>query len=242
MKHDAFRFSALICLTVLYSATVFADEPKEVTLSFKSNPTGVAVSVDGTERCKTPCFVKVFKGTHVIGMERKGYEAKENMEDCAKDRMIRWTLKAFDGILDIESEPEKLKIELVNNDTGKRKSLKTPVKGLKVKPGKYTVNLKEWGWIADPVQVEVIGGESAEAFLEAVLQHASLSVKFTGEGFNSKKVSITANGKKLKGIGPWTVKAGIYRIVIKYGRKKLLDQKVQLEKGGSIELAVTAEE
>lgn len=242
------KLKGMIALTAALVAIAFApfraraDNPEEVTLTFKSEPAGVQVSVDGTQRCKTPCFVKVFKGTHVIGMEQKGFEARENMEDCKKDRIFQWTLAAIDGTIDIESEPSGLKVQLVSDDTGRARSLKTPVKGYKVEPGNYTVKLNEWGWLADPVKVKVTGGQGSEAFLDAVLQHASLSVKFTGEGFNPGKVRITANNKSLKGEGPWTVKAGAYHIVIKFGSKKLLDQKVQLEKGGTIELEVSTEE
>ena len=246
-KFEYLEFRALValalavCVCVCSASSLHADTPDDVAVIFRSSPAGAMVSVDGQERCRTECALKLYRGSHVIGLAMDGYEAQEEIVVFDKKKTIDWKLVGYDGTLDVTSIPEGLRVTVSKKGASKKgKRRKTPVSNLALRPGTYLVELAEKDYEADPMEVEVTAGQGTVAELEPVFTMARLSVAIADD--EGGGVQVTANGKRLKGKGPWTLKPGRKRIVVKQGRRVLFDQQVVLEKSASVDLEVSVQE
>ena len=236
------RYSMLLALLML-PFQAYAGQPDEVEVTFRSSPAGATVSVDGQEKCETECKLNLYKGAHVIGMELDGHEAHEEIVEFKKRRTVKWKLVGYDGTLDVGSVPEGLRVTVTKKGVRKQgKRRKTPITGLSLRPGTYVVKLAEKDYEADDMEVVVTAGQGTVAELEPVFVRASLSITITDDEDEGRGVKVLANGKRLKGKGPWTLKPGAKRIVVKKGRRTLLEQQVVLDKGASVELDVSVQE
>jgi len=229
--------AALACCCLASPAR--GDPPDEVAITFKSTPPGAAVSVDGQEACSARCTRKLFRGSHVVGMSKDGYEAREEILELKRDQTLHWKLVAYDGTLALASEPPGLKVTITRKGSKKGKRARTPVSNLALRPGAYVVKLNEKKYEASPLEVHVAAGEGTVAEIEPMFIMATLSVTVVDEEEDTDGIKVTANGKRLKGKGPWTLKPGSWRVVVKQGRRKLLDQRIKLDKGSGVDLEVS---
>jgi hypothetical protein len=234
--------SVLAVVLCLLAAPAHAEPPDHVTVTFRSSPRGATVSVDGREKCKTDCSLKLYRGSHVIGMAKDGFEAQEEIIEFKKKRTINWKLVGYDGRLDVTSIPDGLQVTVTRKGARKKgKRRKTPVAALSLRPGTYVVELTDKDYETDPMEVEVTAGQGTSTELEPIFAMARLGITIIDDD-SSDDAKIAANGKRLKGKGPWTLKPGKKRIVVKFGRRTLFDQDVVFEKGASVDLEVSVQE
>lgn len=222
------------------SSGVCEEKPTEV--RFRSTPDGATVVVDGKDRCVAPCKMSLHVGTHVVGMSRDGYLAREEMLDISgRTQTIKWRLEAHLGTLSVLSDPEGLEVEVRGAKGGKRHRLKTPVAGLELAEGTYDVTLTDDRYAGQERRAEVIPGEASQVVLEPVPTKGSLSIQVLDEGGDPDKANITLNGKRYRGSGPWSLKPGTYQVKVKYRGQVILDQPINVDAGSDIALDVESE-
>ncbi len=229
-----------ILLAILAIAPARAEEGP-VSVKFTSRPDGATVVVDGKDRCVAPCKMTMHAGTHVVGMSRDGYLAREEMvEVSARTRTVTWELEEHLGQLTVLSDPGGVTVQ-IRPKKGKTRTVKTPVEGLALPGGTYLVVLTDERFASQERTATVTPGEGAQIFLEPVPTMGSLSVTVVDEGGDRDKANITLNGKRYRGIGPWTLKPGIYQVKVTYRGKVILEQPVQVEAGSDVSLDVESE-
>jgi hypothetical protein len=223
-------------------AMALAGPPDDLTVRFRSEPSWAMVSVDAKEACRTPCQWELYPGSHVIGMERDGFIAREEIIQFDKSETVKWTLKSHDGMLDVTTEPAGLHVVISRKGGGKQRKFMTPVVHAALTPGEYVVRLAEKDYGAQSLTVTVHARLVTEAVLEPVLKRARLTILFVGDEEEIAQVRVMANGRRLRGTGPWLISPGKERIVAKYKGRVLLDQTIELEKGAEVELELTVQE
>jgi hypothetical protein len=237
-----FRIMALLVFAMALGAAPWqaaGQSPESVKLTLRSAPAGAAVSVDGTEVCRTPCEAQVFVGTHVVGMEHDGYLAREEMIEVKAALTVSWHLSPDNGTLTVTSEPDGIDVRIECKGAGVSRREKTPVVRMSVAPGECVVTVVSPLYEKQERNATVPAGDSASVTLEPRPSAAVLGVSVVDQAGEPDTAVVTLDGKVLKGSGPWTVKPGRHRLVVKKDRSVLLDQEVDVDAGEELDLSVS---
>ncbi len=236
------QMGALPALLIFALATLTAlpalAEDKPVEVRFRSVPDGALVVIDGKDNCTAPCKAMLLPGTHVIGMSRDNCLAREEMVEIdGKTGSLKWNLEPHLGSLSVATDPDGLDVT-VGRKGGKKRTLRTPVQSLELKPGTYQVSLSDSRFAPQRREAEIRPGEETQIELETVPTRGSLSITVLDEAGDPDKATITLNGKRYRGTGPWSLKPGTYRIKVKHRRKLVMEQSIEVEAGSDIALDV----
>jgi hypothetical protein len=227
-----------ICTLMTLATSPAKAEDKPVEVRFRSVPNGALVVVNGKDNCTAPCKMELLPGTHVVGMSHDNCLAREEMVEVSrKTGSLKWELKPHLGTLSVATDPDGQKIT-VGQKGGKSRTLKTPVNGLELEPGVYQVSLASSSFAHQERDAEIRPGEETRVVLETVPTKGALSITVLDEAGDPDKATITLNGKRYRGAGPWSLKPGTYRVKVKHRRKLVMDQSIEVEAGSDIALDV----
>jgi len=235
------RFFAPLVLSVLHVATAHADDPpkKSYKVTFKSQPAGASVELNTKPKCRTNCTLTLEEGAYVVGMSKAGHEWKEELIEIDSKRTISWKLPMILGKLTVESVPEGLKVEITKAGESRARVRKTPVENLELAPGSYTVELLDTRFQQMQRLVTVEPEAVSNLVLEPIGRLAELHVTVLDDIGDRIAADVYANGRKLKGGSPWTLKPGKYTVEVKLDGKSLSKQQAELTPDSVIEMTVT---
>ena len=238
------RLLTALVVAVFLANSALADDPpkRSFKVTFTSKPSGANVEINTNPKCRTKCSLTLEEGAYVVGMNKPGHEWKEELIEIDSKRTISWKLPLVLGKLTVESVPEGLKVEITKAGESRARVLKTPVENLDLAPGSYTVELLDTRFQQMRRMVTVEPEAVSSLVLEPIGRLAELHVTVLDDVGDRIAADIYANGRKLKGGSPWTLKPGKYTIEVKLDGKSLSKQQADLTPDGVIEMTVTTGE
>ena len=150
-------------------------EPDWAPVSFRTEPAGARLRIDGEERAKTPATVEVASGRRGFELILAGYKPRRGQLDITANQpheMPLMRLEPSDGNLLVTSRPEGATVTVDGAYRGT-----TPL-DLELSPGAYAIRLSKAGFAAVDRQHEVHSGQAGEidVVLEAQLGEVRLTL------------------------------------------------------------------
>lgn len=159
MKHKNFILIFLLLL-LLFSC------PRG-TIQVMTNPQKATVFIDGREHGRTPCFLEIGTGTHILELKLEGYGTlrEEIIVQGKRHLSLNYELELIKAEITITSKPDKADVYINGRLAGK-----TPVNSYRMTPGTCYVRIAREGYASELKQLEVTAEEGA--VINAVLKKA----------------------------------------------------------------------
>ena len=144
-----------------------------VLVSFKSDPVGAVVLVDGRLQCSgTPCSKTLAEGSHKVEMQKESYVPEAtNISVGQGMKPVRMTLTPDFGWLTVSSEPNGLPVQVDGRQVGS-----TPLSRHQVSTGPHEVLVADPRYYDSGKQVQVDRGETEEVRVELLPREGGLVV------------------------------------------------------------------
>jgi hypothetical protein len=121
-----------------------AGAPSAIALPIASQPDGAMVWIDGEERCKTPCTVKLKPGSGRLVLVHAGYLASQSAIEVREGAKVDVALKAVEPPMAGEARfraecatQGKLPVVVDGKETG----ILCPNSKMRVEPGTHTIGV-----------------------------------------------------------------------------------------------------
>jgi thiol-disulfide isomerase/thioredoxin len=165
----------------------------ETTVTFQSQPQGVAVEVDGAAVCvKTPCSADVTPGKHRVRMSGERLVAKEEKIAIQGDRQtVAWTLEANTAMVRVETGIEGVPIRIDGEPSGR-----SPV-ALDLEAGPHRIAIADACFEEARADVTVERGKPKTITMKAVRKMAGLRVELSDRDGDPAEGDVKLDGQSV---------------------------------------------
>jgi TolB-like protein len=181
-------------------------------VSFKSDPAGAVVMVDGRVLCQgTPCSRELPEGIAVVTMQRERYLPRQDVVEVARrgpPLKLDWTLEPDFGWLSVTSIPPGLPVTIDGKPAGR-----TPIAASELAPGTHEVRIGDPRYHERGERVVLARGEKRTVSLAPDPREGAIQVSARGADSNSVAARVLLDGVDA-GTTPCTIKALIGRHAI----------------------------
>ncbi len=178
---------------------------KRVIASFRSEPPGALVQIDGELACQDSsagCRRTLSLGKHVISMQKERYSSRTEEVYVEDGSEIAWALEPNFSQLEVRSEPAELAIRIDGREAGR-----TPLTP-DLEPGEHLIELADDCYFPSRKRVTVVRGHGESIDIEAVPREGAIDVSAVDEDGNAAHADVYVDGK-LAGRAPDLIKVNV---------------------------------
>jgi hypothetical protein len=216
---------------------------KKVIVSFRSEPPGALVLIDGKLLCRdssTGCRRTLRAGKRTVSMQKERYlERTEEVfvEDGAE---LVWELEPNFASLAIRTEPPDLEVRIDGQIAGR-----TPLEP-EVEPGDHLIELADACYFPSERRITALVGRSESVQLDSVPREGAIEVSAVDASGNAVRGDVYVDGK-LAGRAPDLIKVnvcaktvrvaseehGVWEAPLSIGERETLEIEAKLSKDGT---------
>jgi formylglycine-generating enzyme required for sulfatase activity len=194
--------------TPAWSATGAAEE----VVSFKSEPPGALVEIDGQPVGETPCTRALVPGAYQIGIKKVRYVAHEQSLEVKANAApaVSVTLTPDFGWITVESEPAGLSVTIDEKIVGQ-----TPLTSMEIDTGPHDVLVSAENYHAEGRRVIIERAEREVVRVAPTPRNGGLKVIATDASGNAAEVRVKVDGREVgRGYQPITLLAGKHQVSV----------------------------
>jgi hypothetical protein len=165
---------------------------KRVIASFRSEPPGALVQIDGKLACQdssSGCRRTLTAGKHVVSMQKERYRSRSEEVFVEDGSEIAWTLEPNFARVQIRTEPLGLSIAIDGQRSGR-----TPVDA-ELEPGEHLVELADDCHLPSERRITVLRGRSDTIELRSTPREGAIDVSAVDESGNAVRADVFVDGK-----------------------------------------------
>lgn len=201
---------------------------QKTTVTFKTEPEGAAILVDGRVLCKsTPCSKLVTLGQHRISVQKQRYFANNREVSISeKNNAFHWQLEPRFGLLSVTSTPEELAVFVDGNKIGT-----TPIQKHRVSPGNRAIKIEDACFQTVGRKIGVEAGESKSFRFEPEPVPSAIEVMTRDPDGNAVEARAFVDGEPLGRVpGRFKVPVCSETLVIKSSEFGTAEKALDLER------------
>lgn len=180
-------------------------QKKRVIASFRSDPPGAVVLIDGELACQDTakgCRRTLTVGRHRISMQKERYLPREEEVFVEEGTEVSWTLEPSFGRVAVRTEPPGIEIRIDGRDAGR-----TPLDP-ELEPGEHLFEVDDPCWLASRRSVTVVKGKSEQVALSASPREGAIDVSAVDPTGNAVRADVYVDGAKV-GETPDVIKVSV---------------------------------
>src|SRR5688572_30402220 len=164
---------------------------KKVIASFRSEPPGALVQIDGKLACQdssSGCRRTLAAGKHVVSMQKERYLPRSEEIFVEDGSEIAWTLEPNFARVAIRTEPPALSVSIDGRPAGR-----TPVDS-ELEPGEHLIELADDCYLPAERRITVLRGRADTFDLRSVPREGAIDISAADESGNAVRADVYVDG------------------------------------------------